>query len=225
MLSNVNGSSTTVTTAAASTSAGLGLTGLQVTAGGTTLTAAATIASGNKVTYTNGGTTTVFEFTAGSAALTTIPAAGTTVIGVQLGTTNSSSIGNLLTALQSNGVASSEDQNGVVTVTGGTSVTSTGLTAATTNSGVNAINAVNNAIATIGATLSKLGSATVQLQGLSSFSTQLSASVSTSLGAIVDANLSQESAKLSSLQTKQSLAIQSLSIANEGPSALLQLFR
>ena len=45
------------------------------------------------------------------------------------------------------------------------------------------------------------------------------------LGAMVDANLSEESAKLSSLQTKQSLAIQSLSIANQGPGALLQLFR
>ena len=88
-----------------------------------------------------------------------------------------------------------------------------------------AIGLVNTAIATIGATLTALGAGTVQLQGLSDFTNKLSTSVTTSLGAIVDANLSEESAKLSSLQTKQSLAIQSLSIANQGPGALLQLFR
>jgi flagellin len=74
-------------------------------------------------------------------------------------------------------------------------------------------------------TLSSLGSATTQLQGLSDFMGKLVTSVKTSLGAMVDANLSDESAKLASLQTKQSLAIQSLSLANQGPSALLQLFR
>ena len=85
--------------------------------------------------------------------------------------------------------------------------------------------AVNNAIAKIGATLSQLGSATIQLQGLEDYTTQLSDSVTTGLGAMVDANLSAESAQLSSLQTKQSLAIQSLTLANQGPSSLLQLFR
>jgi flagellin len=63
------------------------------------------------------------------------------------------------------------------------------------------------------------------LQGLSTFTSALSASVTTGLGALVDANLSSESAMLASLQTKQSLAIQSLSLANQGPGALLSLFR
>ena len=88
-----------------------------------------------------------------------------------------------------------------------------------------AITTVNTAIAQIGATLSQLGAMTQQLQGLSSFTSALSTSVTTGLGAMVDANLSDESARLSSLQTKQSLAIQSLSLANQGPGALLQLFR
>ena len=88
-----------------------------------------------------------------------------------------------------------------------------------------AITLVNTAIATINGTLTNLGSAAVQLQGLASFTSQLSTSTTTSIGALTDADLSAESAKLSSLQTKQSLAIQSLSIANQGPSSLLQLFR
>lgn len=88
-----------------------------------------------------------------------------------------------------------------------------------------AITAVNLAIKNIGINMTALGAATVQLQGLADFTSKLSTSVTTGLGAMVDANLSEESAKLSSLQTKQSLAIQSLSIANQGPGALLQLFR
>ena len=88
-----------------------------------------------------------------------------------------------------------------------------------------AIGLVNAAITTMNATLTKLGSATVQVQGVADFTAKLSTSATTALGAMVDANLSEESAKLSSLQTKQSLAIQSLSLANQGPGALLQLFR
>jgi flagellin len=104
-------------------------------------------------------------------------------------------------------------------------VANLGLTTATASNGTAAINSVNAAITKIGTTLSSLGSATIQLKGLSDFTDQLSTSVTTSLGSLVDANLSEESAMLSSLQTKQSLAIQSLSLANQGPGALLQLFR
>lgn len=225
VLSNVSGASTTVTTAAASTSAGLGLTGLSVTTGGKTLSTNATpVANAATVTYIAGGKTTIFEFTDNSAPLTSTPAANTTIVGVQVGATDSASMGNLLSAMQANGAAASESTSGVITVSGGTT-TASALTTATVSGGASAIAAVNAAIVTIGATLSKLGSATLQLQGLSDFTAKLSTSVTTSLGAIVDANLSEESAKLSSLQTKQSLAIQSLSLANQGPSALMQLFR
>ena len=88
-----------------------------------------------------------------------------------------------------------------------------------------AINNVNAAITEIGQALSALGAGSTQLKGLVEFTGKLSDAVTTSLGAMVDANLSEESAKLSSLQTKQSLAIQSLSLANQGPGSLLQLFR
>jgi len=45
------------------------------------------------------------------------------------------------------------------------------------------------------------------------------------LGALVDADLPQESANLTSLQTRQQLAIQTLSMANQAPQAMLSLFR
>jgi flagellin len=45
------------------------------------------------------------------------------------------------------------------------------------------------------------------------------------LGALVDADLAKESARLQALQIRQQLGTQSLSIANQSPQALLSLFR
>ena len=47
----------------------------------------------------------------------------------------------------------------------------------------------------------------------------------TGLGALVDADLAKESAKLQSLQIRQQLGTQALSIANQAPQTLLSLFR
>ena len=45
------------------------------------------------------------------------------------------------------------------------------------------------------------------------------------LGALIDADLAKESARLQSLQIRQQLGTQSLSIANQAPQTLLSLFR
>jgi flagellin len=45
------------------------------------------------------------------------------------------------------------------------------------------------------------------------------------LGALVDADLAKESAKLQSLQIRQQLGTQALSISNQAPQTLLSLFR
>ncbi len=50
-------------------------------------------------------------------------------------------------------------------------------------------------------------------------------SLDTGLGALVDADLSQESALLQAQQVKQQLGTQALSIANQSPQALLSLFK
>jgi len=84
VLSNVTGATTSVATAAASTSAGLGLTGLLVTTGGTTLATSATtpIATGDTVTITDANSNlTVFEFNDGASAVGTAPVAGTIAAG------------------------------------------------------------------------------------------------------------------------------------------------
>jgi flagellin len=50
-------------------------------------------------------------------------------------------------------------------------------------------------------------------------------SLNSGLGSLVDADLAAESAQLTSLQIKQQLGEQSLSIANQAPSGLISLFR
>ena len=50
-------------------------------------------------------------------------------------------------------------------------------------------------------------------------------SLNSGLGALVDADLSKESAVLQSLQIKQQLGTQALSIANQAPQSLLSLFK
>ena len=47
----------------------------------------------------------------------------------------------------------------------------------------------------------------------------------TGLGALVDADLAKESAKLQSLQIRQQLGTQALGIANQSPQQLLSLFK
>lgn len=50
-------------------------------------------------------------------------------------------------------------------------------------------------------------------------------SLNAGLGALIDADLSKESANLQSLQIRQQLGTQSLSLANQAPQALLSLFK
>ena len=54
---------------------------------------------------------------------------------------------------------------------------------------------------------------------------KLSDVVESSVGNLVDADLAKESAQLQSLQVKQQLGIQALSIANSNGQSILSLFR
>jgi flagellin len=49
--------------------------------------------------------------------------------------------------------------------------------------------------------------------------------ITSGVGKLVDADMEQESSKLSALQTQQQLAVQSLSIANSSSQTILSLFR
>jgi flagellin len=198
------------------------------------------------------GSQVVFEFVDGATALTTQPVeddlgtAGTNesvkvVAVVYDPAAESSTVGlqKLMDAVRAEGFgvslgrsseAGTEGQT-AITITGGIDVansSTTGITGATDNQvgGTDtAIAAVDAAIDTMGTTLATLGASIRQLESLAEFNKQLTDSVKEGLGALVDADLAEESARLTSLQTKQQLAVQSLSIANQQGQALLGLFR
>lgn len=69
------------------------------------------------------------------------------------------------------------------------------------------------------------GSAQKQIESQGEFVQTLIDSLTTGIGALVDADMEAASAKLQALQVQQQLGTQALSIANQGPQNLLSLFR
>jgi flagellin len=84
---------------------------------------------------------------------------------------------------------------------------------------------IQTSLTNVNSSLAKLsaGAAKFSIQG--TFAQKLSDTLTTGIGNLVDANMAQESAKLQSLQVKQQLGIQALSIANQAPQSILSLFR
>ncbi|WP_426012110.1 flagellin [Caulobacter sp. DWR2-3-1b2] len=73
--------------------------------------------------------------------------------------------------------------------------------------------------------LANLGTSSVGLDMHLTFVGKLQDSLDAGVGNLVDADLAKESAKLQSLQTKQQLGVQALSIANQTPQSILSLFK
>jgi flagellin len=89
----------------------------------------------------------------------------------------------------------------------------------------NMIATVATSIGNVSTALSKLGTGAKSLASHLTFVGKLQDSIDAGVGNLVDADLAKESAKLTSLQTKQQLGVQALSIANSSSSGLLSLFR
>lgn len=70
-----------------------------------------------------------------------------------------------------------------------------------------------------------LGSAQNTITGTQDFVGKLVDNITAGVGAIVDADMNQEAARLQALQVQEQLAMQSLSIANQAPQSILSLFR
>jgi flagellin len=69
------------------------------------------------------------------------------------------------------------------------------------------------------------GSAQTRIEIQSEFIGKLTDALTTGIGAMVDADLEETSARLQALQVQQQLATQALSIANQQPQSILALFR
>lgn len=69
------------------------------------------------------------------------------------------------------------------------------------------------------------GSSQAQISSQNEFVGKLSDALKSGIGNLVDTDMEEASARLKALQTQQQLGVQSLSIANQAPQALLSLFR
>jgi len=87
------------------------------------------------------------------------------------------------------------------------------------------VKTIETSLTNVDAALAKLSSGAKKFSIQLQFTQQLSDTLSTGIGNLVDADMAKESALLTSLQTKQQLGVQALSIANQAPSTILSLFR
>ena len=224
----------------AMTATGLGLTGLGVNSSAVNLAFDNTFAAaqGDTVKLSDGTNSWTFEIndTSSPAALASVPTATNkvTAVNVDLSTASSNQIvGALVAAMKSQGFGAEIQTDGSVNV-GGNGITNASSAATVASGGVTqtaitgaaaAITLVDSAITSMNSKTATLGQAQQQIAGMSSFTSSLSSSLTAGLGALTDADMAAESAKLQSLQTKQSLAVQALSIANQQPQSLMSLFR
>ena len=106
-------------------------------------------------------------------------------------------------------------------------LTGLSISAATLSTVTNATaarSAVDAAISTANASLAALGTDAKSLEIHKDFVGQLQDTLTQGVGNLVDADLAKESARLQSLQIKQQLGVQALSIANQAPQTILGLF-
>jgi flagellin len=87
------------------------------------------------------------------------------------------------------------------------------------------LKAVDMALETVVSSSAALGSIAMRIEMQEEFVTNLTDSIDSGIGRLVDADMNEESTRLKALQTQQQLAIQSLSIANSASESILTLFR
>ena len=88
-----------------------------------------------------------------------------------------------------------------------------------------ALSQVSTSITAVNNALSELGSQANQVTHHLTFVAQLSSSLNTGIGNLVDADMAAESARLQALQVQQQLSVQAVQVANSTPQTILSLFR
>jgi flagellin len=84
---------------------------------------------------------------------------------------------------------------------------------------------IQTSLTNVDSALAKLSAGAAKFSIQATFSQKLSDTLTQGIGNLVDANMAQESAELQSLQVKQQLGVQALSIANQAPQIILSLFK
>jgi flagellin len=87
------------------------------------------------------------------------------------------------------------------------------------------VSTIQASLTNVDSALAKLSAGAAKFSIQATFAQKLSDTLTTGIGNLVDANMADESAQLQSLQVKQQLGIQALSIANQAPQSILSLFQ
>jgi flagellin len=106
----------------------------------------------------------------------------------------------------------------IITLTNSSALTSLSSSTA-------ALSMINASLQNVNLALARLGSEGTKVDGQLTFISKLQDSFNTGIGNLVDDDMAAESAKLQSLQVKQQLGTQALSIANSQPQTILSLFK
>ena len=130
-------------------------------------------------------------------------------------------------------VAAFANATGAISTAGNLNVTNSGglsgltafeTTAVTSNTLQTQLQTIDALASDVNAVAASLGSAVQNIQGQQTFVNNLVNTLQTGVGNLVDADMTEESARLSALQTQQQLGTQALSIANQAPQMILKLF-
>ncbi|MAP47961.1 MAG: flagellin [Oceanicaulis sp.] len=141
---------------------------------------------------------------------------------------------NLINGTQTGGISALANADGSNTLDigqevmslGGTNVTVAATASFTTAAAASGLVAtIETSLDNLNTALAKLGTGSKSLEVHKSFVGKLSDALEKGIGNLVDADLAKESARLQSLQVKQQLGTQALSIANSAPSSILGYFR
>ena len=84
---------------------------------------------------------------------------------------------------------------------------------------------IQASLVNVNSALAKLSAGAKKFSIQATFSQKLADTLNAGIGSLVDADLANASARLQSLQVKQQLGVQALSIANQAPQTILGLFR
>ncbi|EJC70888.1 flagellin [Rhizobium sp. 1AS11] len=137
---------------------------------------------------------------------------------------DTSSAGNVLFGMNGGSIETSTGILGTADANGD-SVYSLDITDFTTGQIQSALSTIESALSAMTSAGAQLGSISTRIDLQEDFVSALSDSIDSGVGRLVDADMEEESSKLSALQTQQQLAIQSLSIANSSSQNILSLFR
>ncbi len=115
------------------------------------------------------------------------------------------------------------DKNGTNFATA--SILSLNVSTATSGDITNMLKDVEAALTSIETAASKIGATQTNITDQQNFVSNLSNSLTSGVGALVDADMNQASTKISALQVQQQLGVQALGIANSNTQMILRLFQ